>query len=198
MRRIGKNQKGFGVVLVLVLVLVVATLGAAGYYVWHMQQNPSESSASATNVSPQSTPATGSSDTNTPQQPHYMVIKEWAIKIPLSDKFSYHIIPPGTDSAGDVMITESQLATDEATAQCPTSDGYRGEVATLFRYTSVQPGPAFWSPKINGYYYGFPDPGGTLFCTDVPGYNAQTDSVNPRFEVDQAVFVAAMPYITAE
>lgn len=61
MKRINKNQSGFGSIDILILVVVVVLLGAVGWYVYNRNQSSAASKSSATSNTTQTTQTTNES-----------------------------------------------------------------------------------------------------------------------------------------
>jgi type II secretory pathway pseudopilin PulG len=97
MENMKKLQNGFSAVEALLIVIIVGMLGGVGWYVWNANNQANKNLDSASNVSSNTpvvknkkqTPSTGNSST---AQKEYMTIKEWSVKIPVTDpddKYSY-------------------------------------------------------------------------------------------------------------
>lgn len=82
-----KGQKGFSVVVLLLSILVVTAVGFTAYYVWNTQNNKKEESV-VVEPTAEVKSENVNNDTKTPDTQKYLVIKEWGVKIPISDKFA--------------------------------------------------------------------------------------------------------------
>jgi hypothetical protein len=154
------KQKGFSAVVLLLGLLLIVAVGFTGYYVWNTQNNNKDNSkevapaAATKQESNQETPAP------VKEEQKYLVIKEWGVKIPVDDNYTYKYSI--YDSNG---FTYMRLTADEITKEAPGCD-----VFSLSRYqeklgTDGASPPALLSEnKINGYYYyGQPSQG---LCAD--------------------------------
>ncbi len=82
-----KGQKGFSAVVLLLGILVVTAVGFTAYYVWNTQNNKKEESV-VVEPTAEVKSENVNNDTKTPDTQKYLVIKEWGVKIPISDKFA--------------------------------------------------------------------------------------------------------------
>lgn len=82
-----KGQKGFSAVVLLLGILVVTAVGFTAYYVWNTQNNKKEESV-VVEPTAEVKSETVNNNTKTPDTQKYLVIKEWGVKIPISDKFA--------------------------------------------------------------------------------------------------------------
>lgn len=84
MNKLIKNQAGFGAVGIILIVLVIGVIGVTGWYVWRSIDKGSTENNSANRdgnthdqVDPLPDPTEGG---------RYLVIREWSIRIPLTDE----------------------------------------------------------------------------------------------------------------
>jgi uncharacterized protein (UPF0333 family) len=80
-----KQQLGFSVVEGLLITIIVAILGGVGWYVWNSQKEVDKTYSQTANssVSPKSKNSTNSAALDS--SPNYFVIKEWGVKLPVTD-----------------------------------------------------------------------------------------------------------------
>ena len=83
-----RNQKGFSAVVLLLSFILVVAIGFTGYFVWNTQQNKKDEKAevASSTVTEKDKPAEEKIPDKVEQK--YLVIKEWGVKIPISDKFA--------------------------------------------------------------------------------------------------------------
>ena len=82
-----KGQKGFSVVVLLLSILVVTAVGFTAYYVWNKKKKKKEESV-VVEPTAEVKSENVNNDTKTPDTQKYLVIKEWGVKIPISDNFA--------------------------------------------------------------------------------------------------------------
>jgi type II secretory pathway pseudopilin PulG len=85
-----KTQRGFSAVEALLLVIIIGMLVGVGWYVWHSQKQVDKTYSQIANSSvvPKSKSSTKPAASNS----NYFVIKEWGVKLPVtdsSDKYYY-------------------------------------------------------------------------------------------------------------
>jgi hypothetical protein len=86
-----KNENGFSAIEGLLVLVVVGVIGFAGWYVWQSKNKTNQSLANANNTSTSATVPKGSkkpieSTAPKPAAQQYLEIKEWNVKVPLSDE----------------------------------------------------------------------------------------------------------------
>jgi hypothetical protein len=97
-----EHQSGFSTVAILLIVLVIGIVGATGFFVY--QHNRPKLSNAASNPSQ---PSSQQTTTPTPTPPAstvaYLTIKEWGVKLPLSDaiKDAYYTPAVGSSKGPD-------------------------------------------------------------------------------------------------
>jgi hypothetical protein len=84
MENMKKPQEGFSAVEALLIVIIVGMLGGVGWYVWHSQNQVDKTYSQTANssVAPRPTAAKASPAAS---QPDYLTIKEWGVKLPVTD-----------------------------------------------------------------------------------------------------------------
>jgi hypothetical protein len=149
---------------------VIAALGLTGYVVWRAQQKPTAATSKTT-------------------PPHYLVIKEWGVKLPLSSDFSY------TMTAAGANLQDAREIADAKAIQCSLDEVSAGRI---FRSKDIEPGPGIYSPRVNGYYYVLAL-GSQAICLDAPGHNydPKMDLINQQADADDALLKAAIHRLTA-
>lgn len=171
------SGKGFGALFVLIAVVVIAAIGLGGYYVWRTYQ------AKPRPTTTQTTKATEQQTTTTATSTDGIFVKEWGIQIPVvhADDYTYNVVDANT-----IEINSKTLLSAETSIQCsPATSSVvdpNGGVGLIWRKTSVEPGPAQYSPKVGNYYYALVT-GSQAICLDAPGYDMHHDVAN---EADMA------------
>jgi hypothetical protein len=102
------NSKGFGLVSVLSVIVVLALAGGAGAYVYYRDHKKKPettitSTTSSKNSGQSTTQSSTGSQNSTATQQTYLTMKEWGIKLPLSDpiKDAYYVVSTSSkDSNG--------------------------------------------------------------------------------------------------
>jgi Tfp pilus assembly protein PilX len=196
------KQLGFSVVEVLVVILVIAALAVTGLLLYQ-RHKPISTKNNATNptqstTQPQSTTTTQTHQTAT----QYLTIKEWGVKMPLSNsiKDAYYVVSTGSQDAnrqlntmwlglaslnsGNCNASQANITTSEITAigalgrALPTDhDPVKGTL-----YTQLYPGVT-----IGQYYYFYI--GGIKDKTCAPQTTLQ--SVDSAFATSTKGIVAA-------
>lgn len=84
------KQSGNGAVVALISVLIVVAVGFTGFYVYNTQKGSSNDPAQGTQATSSRTEkaATNSEETKQTDTQKYLVIKEWGVKLPLTDEIS--------------------------------------------------------------------------------------------------------------
>lgn len=80
MGKLNSNQKGFSVVEVILVIVIVGLLAVVGWFVYNRSNDKGPSSVTNT----QTSATTPSNTTTKTDLSKYLVIKEWAVKIPLN------------------------------------------------------------------------------------------------------------------
>src|SRR5947209_2912813 len=95
-----ERQSGFSTMVILLVVLVVAVLAATGLVVYQHHKPSSAKNSAATSLS-QPTGQQQSTTSTQPQPTTYLYIKEWGVKLPLSDsiKDAYYVVSNGSADA---------------------------------------------------------------------------------------------------
>lgn len=167
MKKTDNRQAGFGPVIVLVVVLVVVVIGAAG---WVVYQHHKGSGTPKANTTTSQTTSQQQSTTTTQTQPvAYLDIKEWGIKLPLSNTISDAYYVAGVGSVGSdgvsnqIFLGLTSLDTSGCTA-AGSNHGQDSALGMIFRTkpTDVDPvtNKAYSQEYPNGatvgtYYYAF-------------------------------------------
>jgi len=162
------NQSGFSIVEAVLIVAVIGVIGVGGWFVY--QHNKPK----ATNAAPNTNQTTNQQTTTTTPAPtvNYLDIKEWGVKLPLSDiiKDAYYVILADTSSNADGKPSDIQLGLTHLDASCgsitASSTSLSNSLGAIVRtlptdtdpvsgklYTQLEPN----GTTINGYYYGYAD-----------------------------------------
>jgi len=177
------NQKGFAAVEAVLIVIVIALVGGSGYFVWKAQKVVNTTYSNASKVA-QSTPEKVTKKTNTSPQPQsYLVIKEWGVKVPLSDaiKDAYYIYTPKTQGSGGYV----RLSLDAF-----KGTGCAADSTSIGEYSRLQKGdddgfgnpftPTESTPLVGSYYYEFI--GAQAACSDDSAVSAKSLAARAGFQ----------------
>ena len=161
-----KNQKGFSAVIVLLSILVVSVIGFAGYYVWNTQQDKKEKEVATVAGAQEQAPAVKEESQPTPtaqDAQKYLEIKEWGVKIPLTE-----IISDASYTYGSAYneVTLYKVSYAQQWSNCDGGGGSIGRFKDandpLFARDTVGPGTfdalVARSVKINEYHYYYISP----------------------------------------
>ena len=143
-----EHQSGFSTTVVLLAVLVVAVLAVTGLVVYQ-RNKPSRTKTSATTSPTQTTAQPQSTATTQTQQTatRYLTIKEWGVKMPLSDtiKDAYYVVGKGSsDGPGGLPDT---MWLGLASLNCPSCNpsrndyGERGALGAIIRVSPTETDP---------------------------------------------------------
>jgi len=149
------NQKGMGHLGLLLLIVVVAVVALVGWKVWDDHHNNNVYVAPA---NPAAIPAEPSASSTKTDNTHYLVVKQWGVKIPLTSSLSsisYQMNDANSavfyvrvsDPAGKVCLTD--VAVDRGLASQDVPAGAQG--GTFKKYYQ-QLGNSFFLDS-GGYYY---------------------------------------------
>lgn len=122
------HQKGFGAIEVLVVILVLLLIGGAVWFVLNNKKDSKDSSSDKQSTS--QTSRSGSDAEQKDETASYLVIKEWGIKIPLSDElkglgyrvkndggeyaaFTFDDLRGGTECGGDIAVASLTRHTED-------------------------------------------------------------------------------------
>ncbi len=166
------RQAGFSPVEVLIVIAAVAVIGAAGWFVYQHNRTKATNAAGGTQTTNQTSNQQTTSTTPPAPTVTYLTIKEWGVRLPLSDsiKDAYYVVPDGISKDADGLPSGISLSVSSLDTACgklnsgPT--GQDNSLAGIIRvlptdtdpvsgklYTQLYPG----GPTINGYYYAFSD-----------------------------------------
>lgn len=162
------NQLGFSPVVVLLALILVVLVGFTGYYVYNTQKK--DDKAAAPSPPAKSIATTNQSSTQDTQK--YLVIKEWGVKIPVSEKYVDVTYKMGNDFATFQSETFARLTNQECSAK--NSSEYLGGIN---RYDesgknpeiSEGPGSAASAAavKVGNHYYDYVNPT-QMYCQETP------------------------------
>lgn len=154
-----KNQKGFSAVILLLALVLVAIVSFTGYYVWNTQSNKKTNSQQTKtaddSVAKKQTDTTATKPADTTK---YLVIKEWGVKIPLTDTIA--------DTTYLYKNGYVYVSTDSLTKKYPECSTGKTTVYAYGRFGSMKdpvdaPGAEGQTygdimpnaPKVGSYYY---------------------------------------------
>lgn len=149
-----KNESGFSPVEVILLVGIIVSLGAVGWLVYDRQQSESDSTV-VNNSSQQDKPHGGDESGlgDARSAAGYMTIKEWGVKLPLTEavKDATYFAHTDADGSRHIYLSLASLAGTD----CAASDG--GGVAAYSRFKADKVAEPYViteaTPKIGEYYY---------------------------------------------
>lgn len=166
MKMAQKFQRGFGVVELVLIVLAAGLIGGVGWWAYqHNRPKVSDAKDSGGSQSTKKPPA----DKDSKPTVAYLKIKEWGVKLPLSEeiKDAYYVVSTGSvDENGitnRILIGLKSLDKDG----CLAEGNNRGEgsaIAAIFRALPTNIGEVSGKPvtedypngvHIDGYYYAY-------------------------------------------
>lgn len=188
------RQHGFGVVGILVTVATLAVIGTAGWFTYqHNRVRPTGATA-GTQTTNQSD-AQQTTDTQTPAVA-YLDIKEWGIKLPLTDsiKDAYYVV--ATNSTDTMWLGLTSLDDKGCGVSLGNQDGASAPIAALVRVSPTEMEPVKGKPysevypgvTIGNYFYGYVS--GTNNKTCAPASTLQ--SIDSAFTSSVKSGVSAM------
>jgi type II secretory pathway pseudopilin PulG len=80
-----KSQDGFSAVEGLLIIIIIGILGGVGWYVWNSQKQVDKTYSQTANSSVSPKTKNTSSSAALDSSPSYFVIKEWGVKVPVTD-----------------------------------------------------------------------------------------------------------------
>jgi len=201
------KQSGFGLIEILLVIIVIGVLGATGWYALHTKHQTDKILSQTDKISQSESPSAGdkksasstgsSSSSSSPSSQNPLVIKEWSVKLPLSDAISdaYYSVPENSAGFPNAygLGTKSLTALDSNCAPDKTGVAfiYRQTVATHDQNAthSDQTNYPVYPTKIGNYYYGYAN------AQSACSQNATTNQKQAR---DSTAFKTAFDAITAE
>jgi len=166
------NSKGFGLIAVIIVIAVLVVLGGAGVYVY--QRNHTANSAANAKVTNHTTAKTDGSSGNksnpsTGSQQTYLTIREWGVKLPLSDtiKGAYYVASNSSKDASGQPDTMWLGLTSLNSKGCDATLANQGQSTQLGALLRVSPtatdpvsGTSYTQLYPNGitignYYYAY-------------------------------------------
>lgn len=187
--KLRKNQLGFSPVEIILIIAVVGLLGLAGWLFYDRQNNTkSESTLSqSTQSSADETNNENSSEINTSSQedPRYLSIEEWGIKLKLSNATADAYYQTGEVNSGTVFLSVESLRDTD----CNANNGAGGGFLIRFKegafnsetkraYTSEYP----TAIKIDTYYYGYGINPAYETCSTNISVQKKADTIRAKFE----------------
>ena len=82
------KQKGFSAVILLLSLVLIVAVGFTGYYVWNTQNNKEDNKAEVAPATTTKQETKQDAPSPVKEEQKYLVIKEWGVKIPLSEKIT--------------------------------------------------------------------------------------------------------------
>jgi Prokaryotic N-terminal methylation motif len=168
MRAARSNQAGFSIVEAVLVVAVIGIMGAAGWFVY--QHNRTLSTGATSNPNPSSNQQTITPSTTPAPTVSYLAIKEWGLKLPLSDsiKDAYYTVEGSNNGADGLPNTAWLGLTSLNSTGCNISttgpSATASPVGSILRvlptdrdpvsgelYTQQYPNGA----TVGGYYYAY-------------------------------------------
>jgi hypothetical protein len=198
MRKYKNNQDGFGAIEALLVCLVIIVLGATSFLVFkHSHKTSTKTASTPASQTPAKQPTTGTIQAEQPA-PKYLTIKEWGVRLPLSDSIKDAYYLADTNSKGSDGITKQiyvglkSVDNDGCaviSANGVNSKGQVQAVAIIFRAKPTDEDPVTGKPysektpigaTIGGYFYGY-ESFANVDSTDCKVPQTTADSVNSAF-----------------
>jgi len=167
------HQSGFSAIVVSFIVLAVTVLAVTGLVAYRHHKPSSAKNSAATSITQTTTQPQSTKTTQTQQATtHYLTIKEWGVKLPLSSSIqdAYYIVPTGiTDDAdgrpsgiyvavsslkntcGDISAGNTNTSIEKAVGEIVRSLPTDKDPVSGKLYTQLNPN----GTTIGGYYYGY-------------------------------------------
>jgi uncharacterized protein (UPF0333 family) len=191
------RQSGFTPVAVLLVLILVTLVGATGYYVYNTQQN-NKDDTKLTAANPAATPAPPS----TTNAQKYLVIKEWGVKVPLTNEIedATYYYKSGDGGSAVYVSTKSitakypNCAADKTTIYAYGRYDNPKEMNELAGQTMEQVNPG--APKVGNYYYYAMHP--QAYCFDATDEKQISTIQKTDIQPLMDAFVAALKKIQAE
>lgn len=182
--KLNHNQSGMGVVEMLLILVVVGILGFTGWFVWQSQQKTNDTFMSANN----SQAATFSKDnanrtTNQEQNAQYLVVKEWNVKVPVSDinGLSYAVKDKNTVLFSSAYMKSlcaepgSNAVIVQRGQDADSVDAEVGAGRTFAKLATESPDQVY--AKVGNYYYVQPDYRGAS-CSATQGQESNKETAD--------------------
>lgn len=159
-----KGQPGFNIVEIVLIVIVVGLLATVGWLVYQNNRTKISDAAGSGNQS--------NSQSSQSQKPTvtYLNVKEWGVKLPLSDgiKDAYYAVPTGISLNADGLPSGIIVGVRSLDAVCgfvsAKSTDFNNAFAEIVRALPNEKDPVSGKSymellpngiTINGYYYGY-------------------------------------------
>lgn len=172
MNKPSHNNKGFGVIGILIVILVVAAVGGAGAYVWHRDhKKTATTNTTSSNTTATSTSHSGSTSahSSTSTQQSYLTVKEWSIKLPLTNTIddAYYVVSTSSQDTNGQPNTMWLGLTSLNSKGCDASlvdHGQNTQLGALLRVAPTETDPVSGESykqlypngtTIAGYYYAY-------------------------------------------
>jgi hypothetical protein len=191
-----KNEKGFNVIEGMLIFVIVAILAGTGWYVWdsNKKTNTLLNSADKNSSSIVKQPSQNQISTDAKKTTQYLDIKEWKIKLPLSNQISDAYYVMSTSSQGSEQPDTIWLGVKsiDSVMECSAANANNGgsPLAGLVKVSTTQADPVSGEgyqkkypdgTTINNFYYGYSDWISKNPCTKDINYKAKLMSINAAF-----------------
>jgi hypothetical protein len=147
------NQKGFAALESLLILVIIAIIGGVGYYVWHSKKQ-TKNVADSSQLSTIKKSSTVSDNQKTKSS---LTIKEWGIKIPLTDQIKDAYYTPDSGTLTETFTLRVHSLDGEPA--CTTSEQMPAYIKRIssadLHYLESQHEVSAIPPgaDIDGYYY---------------------------------------------
>ncbi len=153
-----RSQKGFTAIEGLLVIILVGILGFTGWFVWQSQQKLDHTNndmvKNAYNVSKKAKVTAPASKQKEVSKP-YLIIKEWGVKMPLTNTAVQHAVytvaPSTAGSVERITLSTTEIQNNPTTANAGISL-YRAKTKEALVNAGVQY-PASSFIQVNDYYY---------------------------------------------
>jgi hypothetical protein len=168
-----KSQSGFSIVEAVLIVAAIGIIGAAGWFVYqHNRVKVTDAAANPNQLNSHQTPAT-----TVPAVPTvtYLDIKEWGLKLPLSDKIkdAYYVASvssKGTDGLPNSMLLGLTSFDASSCTADGSNHGQSSAIGAIFRALPTETDPVTGQLLTQEY------PNGTTMGSYYYGYESFTNS----------------------
>jgi hypothetical protein len=180
MGKLHKSQSGFGGVEALLFLVIIGIIGFTGWYVWNSKANTDKNLTAVSSTTPivkkSTTPTASTADATS-----YLTIKEWGVKIPVSNglkglTYSFKAYDDGTQIVGFTFpsLKNTECNDDQSVGALVRFTASDIDPLSGDKLTSENPGVK----QIGTYYYTVGLPQAT--CTnDTATQNIVTNARQP-------------------
>ena len=170
MKNLVKYQQGFAVIEAILIIVIIAIAGGTGYYVYQSNNKAADTYDAAGDSASAVTQSNKKGANTDSRAEKYLVIKEWNVKIPLTEaisnanyRFENGYVYVGISGAGDICSASSSTGSIAAISRFTASEVDPDTNKTyLSAYDTLE--SAYRPTLLNGYYYSLK--GSQAACSD--------------------------------